>query len=480
MANTKEYMAEINIIDNLLKQAATLIENETKRKAENGEDQHYYYPNTSIYVTNVHVADIYDFSSIQEEQILRQKTHEALNNARFDVKEIPRYLFFYIKGKWFGLFVYSNYRKDTVKRESLFSFEDIQAQCNPYEEKWETTVDEMAKRMENISDDYLGRCIVSDLLEKTKDWNNSHHYALFGKRVIDAIESWLINPANIQFKESRCFLPMELEDQLFRAILGPCETKTLFRYVRNSTLRRIMESGSHAMSSIVCMNDKSECSYASDYVFNQEEIKTVTDIQLDSLYSFNDYITSFSKCQPEELLMWRLYGEDGAGVALEYDVSRIENDSPDLPAGFYLAPVSYAQNDGKHHELDYVKEVLNAGRFDHRELILRRWFLWQRFFKPYNFKEEKEVRLLYTEYEKTTNNTSWVFANGIYSPILKFSLTDINQKYPLTVNRIVLGPRFPEPKVNSVLIERRMKEQGLCIKVDTSEINYYRVYNSSN
>ena len=167
--------------------------------------------------------------------------------------------------------------------------------------------------------------------------------------------------------------------------------------------------------------------------------------------------------------MWRLYGDESKGVCIEYDISNLN-----LPPNFHIAPVSYPQDNGQHLELEFIKYLTNE-MFDYHKLVLSRWNVWQRFFKPRGFKVEKEIRLLFHPKETIAEKTQWVFANGIYSPIYMFSLKEKDKDYPLNISKIILGSRFPAQDVNKILIEKRFKEYGLTVYVETSIIDYYRV-----
>jgi len=78
-----------------------------------------------------------------------------------------------------------------------------------------------------------------------------------------------------------------------------------------------MKNGSHVMCSITCMNDKGETSYADKYVGYGAYANSTTSIKEN-----NDcfILSCCNKDMVDNLTMWRLYGNDGKGVCLEYDV----------------------------------------------------------------------------------------------------------------------------------------------------------------
>ena len=160
--------------------------------------------------------------------------------------------------------------------------------------------------------------------------------------------------------------------------------------------------------------------------------------------------------------MWRLYGKDGKGVCLEYEVdqSRIDNNK------FFFAPVSYGNENG-HPELEFIKGLRhwekNGWHFE-----LKRWYIWKHFFKSHLFKEEKEVRLLFVLNDnKKSDEVEWIMdsTHNIVSRICKFSID--GGKLPLTLSKVIIGPKCPDQASNLDQF-KYMNEQLKRIK-DTKE-----------
>ena len=100
----------------------------------------------------------------------------------------------------------------------------------------------------------------------------------------------------------------------------------------------------------------------------------------------------------DDLTMWRLYGNDANGVCLCYQVDKDKMD------GFILAPICYANSNGNHPELDVIQKIMNTF-VSNRRIILKRFSVWQHFFKPYEYSVEHEVRLLFqNECQNQENN----------------------------------------------------------------------------
>lgn len=211
------------------------------------------------------------------------------------------------------------------------------------------------------------------------------------------------------------------------------------------------------MSGIVGMNDKSEIDYFDkgckiDYGSSTQEIN-------------DTYISSCSKLK-DDLTMWRLYGDDGKGVCLEFELS-VKSESN----GFILSPVNYAEDRKTHRALKMLKSMSDAG-FKFIEL-----YKWKHFFKPYDFNVEKEIRLMFIDNRRVDNgviNRDWIITWGhsIINPIIEFTLDSHN--LPIQLKSIILGPKMPECQVNKNQLEYLISDRGYSIKIYNSEINNYR------
>ncbi len=256
----------------------------------------------------------------------------------------------------------------------------------------------------------------------------------------------LFTEDNLEYDEKTAsmWLKTDAEDELFKILLKQKEDtesiKSVCRYTSLSSLFLIMREGSQVMCSITCMNDKGETSYADKYV-GYGAYATSSD----TIKENNDCFV-LSCCNKEiadTLTMWRLYGNDGKGVCIEYDVdlSIIDNNE------FFFAPISYGTKKNIHSELDLIRDIRhwneNGWRF-----ALKRWFIWKHFFKSYLFKEEQEIRLLYIRASDSSEGMEWIMdsTNGIASRICKFPINEKN--FPLKLKKVIIGPKCPEQGSN--------------------------------
>lgn len=256
------------------------------------------------------------------------------------------------------------------------------------------------------------------------------------------------------------FVNTEKEKKFFQMILGSLGVdKPVYRYTSLDTLFVMLNKGSYRMSGIVGMNDKSEIDY-----FDKE---CPIDNSGSSIRELNETYLSSCSLLKDDLTMWRLYGDDAKGVCLEFEIVATEKryDS------FILAPVNYAEKRGKHKVLEMLKELSDLNiRF--AELNK-----WKHFFKPFDYKVEEEIRLMFIDngrYDNGVINRDWVktSSHSILNPVVDFKLN--TSKFPLQLRRIILGPKMPEIEVNLSQMEELISQKGYSIKVDRSEIDNYR------
>lgn len=288
----------------------------------------------------------------------------------------------------------------------------------------------------------------------------------------------LFSDADLEYDEKRgvMWLSTKAEDKFFHLLLNNNEDNNEYRHVCRYTTQHslflTMKEHNHVMCSITCMNDKGETSYADKYVGygafanSSETIKENNDC----------FILSF--CNEElidNLTMWRLYGNDGKGVCMEYDVNSLRIDDKE----FFFAPVSYGDEQEKHPILDLIRNIRHWEKGGwHFEL--KRWYIWKHFFKSHLFKDENEVRLLFIWTDKSRDNIEWIIdsTNSIVSRICKFPIDD--NRFPLILTNVIIGPKCPDQASNVdqfIYMNRQqktMKDSPLKSAVEASKIEDYR------
>ena len=284
---------------------------------------------------------------------------------------------------------------------------------------------------------------------------------------------------DIEFNNTEFWLDEDVEDKLLQCIVGEVDTSArLFRYTTANTLQRILTESTHSMVSLASMNDPSEINYAKNYLLRCGMPKEQTTPTEDSVHIF---IVSMSDKHEDDLTMWRFYGDDCKGVSLEY-TAEIESKWKNY---FLLSHVSYAREDGKHPELDFISELSHL-TIENRSFRLKRWHLWQHFFKPFEYSIEKEVRLLMLceKLDSKVFNIKrvWVSTSyGIITPIVILPLKSKDQNdipFPLQLKGVTLGCKFPEKGINSMTLRALSEDtDGIVTKdfyVKVSKIDNYR------
>ncbi len=302
------------------------------------------------------------------------------------------------------------------------------------------------------------------------------------------ISSYLesIDENNIEYNNKEYWLDRNSEIKLITYILndGKSIPSTLYRYTSVRSLERIFcekeRPSVHGMSSLVAMNDTTEVDYANNYLCKKYVEINKKELEKERNSSMHVYITSFSD-KEDDLTMWRLYGDNAKGVCIVYDKSE------ELSSPYYmLARVSYANKDKYDEKLDFIADLMMK-RIGNREFKLRQWYIWQHFFKPYEYNVESEVRLLafvdeITHYLCNYERKWFTTSNGIYMPVLQIPLKTNSEElleYPLTIKGIILGCKFIEKETNKISWEYKIKDENgdsvhrdfnVCI----SQIDNYR------
>ena len=321
------------------------------------------------------------------------------------------------------------------------------------------------------------RILPDKIIAKFKSFIPDNLNIKLSRDLIAGIEH-LITDDNLKYNEKSAsvWLTKESEDSLFKIMLqSECEEEEYMHVCRYTSLNSLflsIKNGSQAMCSITCMNDKGETSYADKKVGYGSYASTPNSIKEN-----NDcfILSCCNKDMVDNLTMWRLYGNDGKGVCLEYDVdlSKIDNKE------FFFAPISYGTGMNEHPVLDFIQKIRhwkdNGWCFE-----LKRWFIWKHFFKSYLYKEEKEVRLLYYWTEDSKDRVEWIMdsTNNIASRLCIFSLTD--DRFPLKLKNAIVGPKCPEQGSNvdqfnyMNRVMRTMHDSWLKPAVKPSRIEDYR------
>jgi hypothetical protein len=176
--------------------------------------------------------------------------------------------------------------------------------------------------------------------------------------------------------------------EVLNALFRPTSTKHFIHYTSINSLFEILYSKNIRLYDTNNLNDPEEM------VFALRELgKNLPDNLLD--FKQDHFVGSFCafnwENHDDSFIMWKLYGQDGAGVGLVFEVTNIERDW----SSAYFGRVAYGKNSGEFNILrmlyDFHVEFNNTyGLFENDSSIFKAFSL---FFKNDNWSHENEYRL---------------------------------------------------------------------------------------
>lgn len=267
----------------------------------------------------------------------------------------------------------------------------------------------------NNSDDFANKMKINDVFEKVCD--------------------------NLQISNGQIITSESFENVFFRTLLGEIPNKSICRYTSIESLFNTLCSKRQSLCGIVSMNDPFEISYAdSKMSWYTEWNRGEVEIDIDN----NIFILSCcSSDNMDNLLMWRLYGDDAKGACIEYTLDKTRIDFYSI----FLAPVNYGERENYHPELKLISDLQNIELDSGWYFKFNEWNIWKYFFKSANYKEEKEIRMLFVpDAEEVACESKWFIdrKTGIFNRMLLFPMEyDSKNILPITLKKIILGPKSP-------------------------------------
>lgn len=262
------------------------------------------------------------------------------------------------------------------------------------------------------------------------------------------------------------------EDSFFSHLLNGNIPSKLCRFTTRHNLFLLFKDGKQNMCSIVCMNDKSEETYADKKIGWDE---SWGDVHLENNNCF--ILSLVPQDKSDDLTMWRLYGDDAKGVCLNYEIKEKQRGRK-LKGDFYISCISYGESEKTHRELDFLRDV-SLININHWQFKFNRWHIWKHFFKSFRFKDEKEVRLLYLSDDKKKEEKQWIenSESGIVSKMLLFPMIPTDT-FPLKLTNVIVGPKAPEPRKIAeqfgFIVSQEWKAYSTPILIRQSDIKEYR------
>ena len=240
-----------------------------------------------------------------------------------------------------------------------------------------------------------------------------------------------------------------------------------FKYLSFNTYIEILKSKKIRLNSIMSMNDSSETFYLGDYLCKAYEDERRKVLYPQSQYFQdgglrkkkvveykNNLIGCFSE-KEDDALMWRLYGDGGKGVCMEF---QIENET--------LKPVLYLDENNQK-----VKQLMDVARMlKHKGISLYYNDLSNYHFytKSRYFRDEKEWRII-----KEVNDNELEVANygGLVSLYKDFPFDELGLKPTM----VYLGANLAYKDVNVPLLVDLSKRELNVRNVMMSQVESLRV-----
>ncbi len=314
--------------------------------------------------------------------------------------------------------------------------------------------------------------VFKDIIERSE---LEHKRALMDFAQKTNFKTQIVYNANGRFFHFKSNPELGLDDTehlFFRSLLREVPDTRVCRYTTLESLFILIDRNSYRLASDIAMNDRGEIDYADKYI--KLFYKPLNSLTLAELQQMNkNFISSCTTMQQtDNLTMFRLYGEDTKGVCLWFDF-----DSTKQSRNMIVRRVSYAQARGRHLELDIIERFITTLSSVYRIRFRMRYLdTWKHFFKSWDYAIEDEIRLLYMENTHVpADYTSWIVSSPDHI-VSRFAIFDLSKgHFPLSLNKIILGPNCPDHQVNRRQLEVFLAEKGMGgVIVENSKIESYR------
>lgn len=258
------------------------------------------------------------------------------------------------------------------------------------------------------------------------------------------------------------------EHQFFRHLLDNNVPENIYRYCAFGRAFQILNDNTIAMLGLPGMNDTTEPNYVDNYLNDSDN--EPWDMPPQSRAAINRRFIMSCTTLPDDLMQWRLYGEDGKGACLKFEPKKML----EIAQQFYLGKVKYADAKGRHPELLFLKSIITDIKkkllFEVKFILL---YVWRHFFKPHEYTYEQEIRLLYI-HQKVDREKKWIIAEpySIVNPMVIFDLS--KNEFPLRITEVMLGPKRFERSLNKTQLEQMVAEKKRNVSITVSVRNVYR------
>ncbi len=294
------------------------------------------------------------------------------------------------------------------------------------------------------------------------------------KRINDELEKICFRDAMVKYDTFTYKYVVEgdihsflFEESNEEGVVVDTRKKRFFKYMSFNTYIEMLKSKKIRLNSIMSMNDSSETFYLGDYLCKAYEDERRKVLHPKSRYFQdgglrkkkvveykNNLIGCFSE-KKDDALMWRLYGDGGKGVCLEF---QIENDS--------LKPVLYL--DEKNQRVKQLTEIASKLKNEGITLYYNDLSKYHFYTKSQQFQYEGEWRIM-----RETGNEDLKVANydGLVCLYKDFLFDELGLKPVM----LYLGANLAYKDVNVPLLVDLSKRELNVQHVMMSDVESLRV-----
>lgn len=256
------------------------------------------------------------------------------------------------------------------------------------------------------------------------------------------------------------YLEKPIEDLLF-TYLTAVQGHKMYHYTSYESLLKIFDKKKLRMSSIAGLNDRDELSY-----FDATTNSNIGDpYHYKRIETFNNRFLLSCSYLKDDLNQWRLYGNDGCGVSIEFEIQKGSQN------GFYIGNILYGTNvlDELNATIDELYQKYNIA------FVFNQFSIWKHFFKSEYWDYEKEIRLIYWN-TKVYIESEYEWSINKYNILTKYHYIDLSN-LPVRITKIILGPKLSESELNKAQLKQFLREkeyEELAKNVEKSDIKCYR------
>ena len=229
----------------------------------------------------------------------------------------------------------------------------------------------------------------------------------------------------------------------------------LCKYVSLGTYMNMLKNRTFRINSITSMNDTSESFFLGEFLC--DIYKSSEERYKEIVKNHNTLITSLSK-RYDSALMWRLYGDNGKGACLVFDVKDAE-----------AKPILYiGEKASRYQQLRTAIRNLNKEGIN---IFIRDIESLRFYVKSNQFDYEEEYRLLYSSDDISCTQYEDLIS---YYKDLKIDEKGCIPELGIRIKEIIVGANLPQREVNyPLLVNLTCKTFGVSI-INWSEVDKLR------